>query len=275
MQRRRATKTCISGLLRGRWACLAALLSAGCSTPQPFHRGDAIPIGPVQLIVSGVTVSTAPDRARFVPHGLRKPTPAPPESMIRVEVSIRCSGSNRFVRMDLNERMYDREAVTLQDSTGGSYSALGLLDPSDSQNWENWLARFEVPRNRKDFTLIIKNVDRAPGQPTAVAVPLGEVTVRCAPARDPARGSASSRVWSRSRCRRRAISATGCCSIWIHLIRTFSAAMLAMLLWGCFCTQFHSCAAQASCWEFRQDRSGRHGSGCPLQSFREFHFCCS
>ena len=75
------------------------------------------------------------------------------------------------MRMDLSERMFDREAVTLQDSVGGSYSALGLGDLSE--NRENWVARFEVPRNRKDFTLIIKNVDRAPGQPSAAAVPLG------------------------------------------------------------------------------------------------------
>lgn len=171
MRRRRSTKTCISGRLSGGCVCLIVLLSAACSQPQSFNRGDPIPIGPVQLIVSGVTMSAAPDRARLVPHGLRKPTLAPPESMVRVEVSIRCRGSNRFVRMDLSERMFDREAVTLQDSVGGSYSALGLGDLSE--NRENWVARFEVPRNRKDFTLIIKNVDRAPGQPSAAAVPLG------------------------------------------------------------------------------------------------------
>jgi hypothetical protein len=180
MRRRRSTKTCISGLLRGGWACLVVLLSAGCSKPQPFNPGDPIPIGPVQLIVSDVEVSAADDRPRFIWQGLQHgPKPGPPESMIQVVVSIRCSGSNRFVRMDLSDRMLERGGITLQDSAGGSYSTLdwpsgryrGSL--GDQYEYENWVAGFYVPQDRKGFTLVIKNLDRAPGQPSAATVPLG------------------------------------------------------------------------------------------------------
>jgi hypothetical protein len=184
MPRRPSTKTCIRGLRRGGWACLVVLLSAGCSKPQPFNQGDSIPIGPVQLIVSGVEVSAADDRPRFIWQGLQHgPKAGPPESMIQVVVSIRCNGSNRFVRMDLHDRMLEREGITLQDSAGGSYSTLdwpsgkyrGSYSGSlrDFYEYENWVAGFYVPQDRNGFTLVIKNVDRLPGQPSAAVVPLG------------------------------------------------------------------------------------------------------
>lgn len=149
-----------SGLSRRR--VLAALLpvlgAAACGGGAvEIPKAQAAAIGSFQLRVMDVSFSQAGQSA------LRKYV-----GKYQIAVQLRCQGGNRFSRMELRDRMFKKEAVGLQGADG---ERANLISLASSEGHETWTATFYMV-NRDGLRLLLKNPQRADGQPGAYSIPL-------------------------------------------------------------------------------------------------------
>ena len=139
--------------------CLALTL-ASCTGEQPktYRLGETIQIGEFQLRPTH-TETAATQTA---------PGPGP---KIRFVVFIRCTGGNRFNRMDLNREFFDRQAIELVDERGRTYDFFSL---GGGDTYSDWAAQFYVPADSRGLRLRLENIVWREGQPKRVEVPLGQ-----------------------------------------------------------------------------------------------------
>jgi len=133
------------------------LVSCAQEQAESYRLDEAIQIGDFQLIPTHTEVSTT------------QPAPGPDPKFLLV-VFIRCTGGNRFSRMDLREEYFDRQAIDLVDDDGRRYDFFSLGAEETHSAWE---AHYYVRTESRGFRLRLENIAWREGQARRVEVPLG------------------------------------------------------------------------------------------------------
>jgi hypothetical protein len=166
-------------------APIALLLLSGCSQPQPFQRGQQIPLGPYSVSFNYAEIRDASSRRALVVH-------------FHCEQVASLNGRDRF-----QQRFFT--AFKVKDSSGKSYRGVPFLEqefrhlqgntlfsmePRDERmsardwafedeslrggpNVREWVAVFAVPVDAQGFQLYVRNPDRREGQPGEAVIDLG------------------------------------------------------------------------------------------------------
>jgi len=139
--------------------CLALSLSSCVQEKAEIRRlGETLPVGAFQLTPTHTEVSTT------------QTAPGRNPSLLFV-VFIRCSGGNRFDRMELNRKFFDRQAIDLVDEEGRTYDFFSL---GGGETYSDWAAQFYVRTDSRGFRLRLNNIAWQDGQPRRAEVPLGQ-----------------------------------------------------------------------------------------------------
>jgi hypothetical protein len=165
---------------------LAALAACFPVEPTAFARGEEIPLASWTVAVRSVEAMSADLLPGMRPLGGR-----PPARFLVVHVEIeRAAGGGEEDHAAERRFLKLLSSVKLRDGQGHEY-AVGLPLPQsqyqmmkmgnawspDDANWDpqlgRWAMLFGVPRESDDFTLLVRNLWPAEGQPRLAAVDLG------------------------------------------------------------------------------------------------------
>jgi hypothetical protein len=161
-------------------ACCTAVvlcsIAVGCSSPQTFSRGQAIPIGEYRISVLYPEIRDMDNRRALLVH-LHCPEISTDEDMHRFQrrvftaFSVRDSAGNRYIGVPIVADALRYSFASLPQSL---HDAQTQFDSHSSPpDRTEWVVLAAVPSVARGFTLHIHNAHRRDQQPRAAVVDLG------------------------------------------------------------------------------------------------------
>lgn len=172
-------------LLKGAWVWVALLILPGCSQPQPFQRGQQVPLGPYSVSFSHAEIRDENSRRALVVHFHCEQV-----ASLKDMNGFQKSFFTAFRVKDAAGKSHQGFPILAQAFQGLRGNSMRSLELRDEQltareyemevdslrggpNVRDWVAVFAVPADAQGFRLYVRNPDRREGQPGEAVIDLG------------------------------------------------------------------------------------------------------